>query len=60
LVVTHNTLLRLVLCQVLGIPLDSYRSVFPLLDNVSLTELEVLRGGAIALLMFNAPLAGGQ
>jgi broad specificity phosphatase PhoE len=60
LVVTHNTLLRLVLCQVLGIPLDSYRSVFPLLDNVSLTELEILRGGAIALLMFNAPLAGGQ
>ncbi|MEK8174709.1 histidine phosphatase family protein [Streptomyces sp. M19] len=35
LVVTHNTLTRLVLCAVLGIPLSSYRRTFPELGNVA-------------------------
>jgi len=58
LVVTHNTLLRLVLCQALGMPLDSYRRAFPCLENGSLTEFEVSEQGEVALLMFNAPLPG--
>lgn len=29
LVVAHNTLLRLVLCELLSIPLGAYRRVFP-------------------------------
>jgi len=59
LVVAHNTLFRLVLCHVLGIPLDRYRRVFPSLANGTLTELEVSTAGEIALLMFNAPLERG-
>jgi probable phosphoglycerate mutase len=55
LVVTHNTLLRLVLCEVLGVPLDRYRTVFPSLKNGALTELDFSKRG-IGLLTFNVPL----
>jgi broad specificity phosphatase PhoE len=41
LVVAHNTLLRLVLCSLIGLPLEHYRRVFPRLDNVALTELRL-------------------
>ncbi|MEI5100602.1 histidine phosphatase family protein [Streptomyces sp. PmtG] len=54
LVVAHSTLLRLLLCERLGIPLRAYRRVFPHLDNGALTELR-LRGERTALLRFNAP-----
>jgi probable phosphoglycerate mutase len=55
LVVAHNTLLRLALCQLLGVPLSRYRAVFPLLRNGALTELR-LDGDQAALLAFNVPL----
>ncbi|MFD9892194.1 histidine phosphatase family protein [Amycolatopsis sp. NPDC059027] len=55
LVVAHNTLLRLVLCAMLGIPLRTYRTVFPRVDNVALTELRI-DGGNTALLRFNTPV----
>ncbi|WP_046469892.1 histidine phosphatase family protein [Allosalinactinospora lopnorensis] len=55
LVVAHGTLLRLVLCAVLGIPLRSYRDVFPVVNNCRGARLR-LRGGAFSLLGLNEAL----
>ncbi|MTD17458.1 histidine phosphatase family protein [Nakamurella sp. YIM 132087] len=55
LVVAHNTLFRLALCSLLGIPLADYRIVLPRLDNGTLTRLR-FTGGRAALLSFNVPL----
>ncbi|CAM3537667.1 histidine phosphatase family protein [Kibdelosporangium persicum] len=41
LVVAHSTLLRLALCSLLGLPLSSYRRVFPRLENVQVTEIKL-------------------
>ncbi|MEV0483120.1 histidine phosphatase family protein [Streptomyces sp. NPDC050508] len=54
LVVAHNTLLRLVLCRMLSIPLGEYRRVFPRLRNAAVSELRV-QEGAVALLSLNVP-----
>ena len=54
LVVAHNTLLRLVLCSLLSIPLSEYRRVFPRLRNAAITELRV-EDGTAALLSLNVP-----
>ncbi|ARF58699.1 histidine phosphatase family protein [Streptomyces gilvosporeus] len=54
LVVAHSTLLRLLLCHLLGIPLADYRRVFPRLDNGALTEIRLAHGHT-ALLSFNTP-----
>jgi broad specificity phosphatase PhoE len=61
LVVAHNTLIRLALCSVMGIPLARYRTVFPAVRNGALTEIR-LEGENVALLQYNAPLgtAGGR
>ncbi|ANW20204.1 histidine phosphatase family protein [Streptomyces clavuligerus] len=61
LVVAHNTLFRLVLCALLGIPLGEYRRVFPALRNAAVTELRLApgRGAApprAALLALNVPV----
>lgn len=62
LIVAHTTLIRLVLCEVLGIELDAYRRAFPSLDNVSITSLELVTTGTSAggttgqLLRYNAPI----
>lgn len=53
LVVAHSTLVRLVLCGLLGIPLAHYRQVFPRLENGALTELRLL-GDRASLLRLNA------
>ncbi|HEV7934623.1 MAG TPA: histidine phosphatase family protein [Actinomadura sp.] len=55
LVVTHNTLMRLTLCSLLGIPLSGYREVFPRIRNCAPTELR-LDGHRTALLAYNVPL----
>ena len=60
LVVTHNTLIRLVLCRLLGIPLAHYRTRFPSISNCSLSEIQVDPGKSAALLQLNAPLPGEQ
>ena len=58
LVVAHNTLIRLALCQLLGIDVRTYRQVFPGLDNGTLTELAVgAHDGLASLLSFNVPLS---
>lgn len=55
LVVAHNTLIRLALCSMLGIPLERYRNVLPGLRNCTLTEVR-LDGDESGLLSFNAPI----
>lgn len=59
LVVTHNTLIRLVLCTILEIPLSRYRNVFPQLMNGTFTELSLSAFPLLdaGLLSFNAPLS---
>lgn len=54
LVVWHSTIMRLVLCDLLGIPLADYRRVFPIVHNVALTEVRFVKG-THSLLRFNAP-----
>ena len=56
LVVAHDTFIRLVLCGFLGIPLGSYRTVFPAVRNGALTELGV-DGPTVSLLQYNALLS---
>ncbi|MFZ0862625.1 MAG: histidine phosphatase family protein [Candidatus Sulfotelmatobacter sp.] len=55
LVVTHNTLIRVALCQLLGLPLSKYRTVFPKIANGTLSEIG-LQNGHASLLKFNLPL----
>jgi broad specificity phosphatase PhoE len=59
LVITHSTLIRLLLCDLLGIAPSRYRQVFPELGNVSINEILLTAGGA-ALLHFNAPVTDGR
>jgi len=55
-VVAHNTLLRLALCELLEIPIARYRQRLPRLDTGTITELSIGAGGA-ALLSFNVPIS---
>jgi len=55
LIVGHNTLIRLLLCRMLGLSLSLYRSTFPRLANATGTELG-FQADAISLLSYNAPL----
>ncbi|MFI6081322.1 histidine phosphatase family protein [Streptomyces sp. NPDC051217] len=57
LVVAHNTLLRLVLCELLGIELSDYRRVFPGLRNAAVSEIRT-DGKRTALLSLNVPCQG--
>ena len=40
LIVGHATLMRLMLCELIGLDPDWYRDIFPALDNSALLELE--------------------
>lgn len=53
LVVTHNTLLRLLLCDVLDIPRAEYRRRLPVAEHCAVTELS-FADGIFALRRFNA------
>lgn len=53
LIVAHQTLLRLLLCDLLEIPLDHYRRIFPRLDNVARTVVRPADHGPAALLALN-------
>jgi broad specificity phosphatase PhoE len=57
LVVAHNTLLRLGLCALIGLPIARYRDVFPRLDNAALTEIALHADPdrPTALLSLNVP-----
>jgi len=54
LVVMHSTLMRLILCRVLGMDLDRYRTAFPSVLNVALTTITL--GPSPALRGYNVPL----
>lgn len=54
LIVTHNTLISLALCQLLGVPLARYRTAFPTIANGALSEI-LLQGERVSLLNFNSP-----
>lgn len=58
LVVAHSTLLRLALCELLGVDVRRYREAFPRLDNGALTAVTLPAGspGRAGLLSFNVPL----
>lgn len=55
LVVAHQTLLRLLLCHYLGIPLDHYRTVFPRLEGAARTVVRPAEHGPAALVALNVP-----
>lgn len=55
LVVAHTTVIRLALCQLMGLPLYNYRRIFPSIRNCGLTEIQCSDGN-VSLLQFNAPL----
>jgi broad specificity phosphatase PhoE len=54
LVVIHTTLIRLLVCHLLGVPLKDYRRRLPTVSYTALTEIR-LEDGEAALLTFNAP-----
>ncbi|NMO93557.1 histidine phosphatase family protein [Actinomycetospora sp. TBRC 11914] len=55
LVVAHQTLIRLLLCELLGIPLDDYRRVFPRVGGAARTVVRPAPAGPAALLAYNVP-----
>ena len=57
LLVTHNTLMRLFICEVLGIPLSAYRRRLPMVEHCALTEL-IADDNGLALRSFNAVVPG--
>jgi probable phosphoglycerate mutase len=60
LVVAHNTLIRLVTCAVLGIPLGDYRRRLPELDPAATTTLRFADDNEpVALLAYNVPVPPG-
>lgn len=56
LVVAHTTVIRLALCQLIGVPLSEYRRLFPFVRNCGLTEIRI-RDGEVAVMEFNTPIA---
>jgi broad specificity phosphatase PhoE len=55
LVVMHSTLMRLVLCRVIGIPEDRYRDAFPHVLNAAITKIALTNDEPASLLSFNVP-----
>lgn len=54
LVVAHSTLIRLLLCDLLGRSISDYRRLFPSVRNCAVTELS-FDGEQVALLQYNVP-----
>lgn len=61
LVVAHSTLIRLVTCAVLGVPLSEYRRRLPALAPAAITTLRfpTQPNEPVALLAYNVPVSGG-
>jgi probable phosphoglycerate mutase len=67
LVVAHNTLIRLLTCSVLGVPLAEYRRRLPVLDPAAATMLRFPAPASrdsvgvepVALLAYNVPVCQG-
>jgi probable phosphoglycerate mutase len=54
LVVAHNTLIRLLVCRVLGLPVKDYRRLLPALGPAALVRLRE-QDGTVGLEAFNVP-----
>ena len=54
LVVAHNTLIRLLVCRVLGLELKEYRRLLPALGPAALVRLRS-ENGTVGLEAFNTP-----
>ena len=52
----HGTFLRLVLCDLLGVPCRSYRTAFPVIHNGTGAVLRRDRAGCWGLVAWNPPL----
>ncbi|GGM36117.1 histidine phosphatase family protein [Dactylosporangium sucinum] len=60
LVVAHSTIIRLVVCAALGLPLAQYRHRLPALDPTAVTTLRLAGDGVpMALLAYNVPVSEG-
>ncbi|GAA2380247.1 2,3-diphosphoglycerate-dependent phosphoglycerate mutase GpmB [Dactylosporangium salmoneum] len=60
LVVAHSTVIRLVVCAALGLPLAQYRRRLPALDPTAVTTLRLSGDGTPeALLAYNVPVSEG-
>ncbi|WP_437583312.1 histidine phosphatase family protein [Paramicrobacterium sp. CJ85] len=55
LVVMHSTLMRLLLCHLLGLDLNRYRAAFPSVTNAALTAFAYTSSNNAQLLAFNVP-----
>ncbi|MGV8968699.1 MAG: histidine phosphatase family protein [Cellulomonas sp.] len=55
LIVAHSTLIRVVVCSMLGIALSEYRRALPRLDPTSRTLITVRDDGSMGLLGYNMP-----
>jgi broad specificity phosphatase PhoE len=56
LIVIHTTLIRLLVCHLMGLALGDYRRRLPMIEHTAVTELRV-NGGEAALLRLNARVA---
>ena len=56
LVVAHNTLIRLALCRLLGLPVAEYRRIFPAIRNCALNEIAI-DSSAASLLSLNVSVS---
>lgn len=54
LVVCHGTLIRVMLCSMLDLPLGAYRRLLPVVRNGHLNEVRLGADGRAALLSWNA------
>jgi probable phosphoglycerate mutase len=59
LVVAHSTLIRLIVCAVLGVPLGEYRRKLPCLVPAARTDLRFDGAGSAAVLAYNVGLPAG-
>ena len=55
LVVGHSSAHRLLLCRLLGLPLSSYRRVFPVFRNCAVTTVRWNGTDPAALIQYNVP-----
>jgi len=53
-VVTHSTLIRLLLTHWLGLDADRYRTLLPYVDNCGLTEIELAPSADIKIFCYNS------
>lgn len=59
-VVAHNTLIRLLVCDIMSTPLRDYRRRLPVMNPTSATRLQVKSSGEIGIIFYNLDVTGVQ